>query len=96
MKKPTLKELIESAEKKVEVADWYRKNLLLKKVEGVSESTLNAWQKEMESIPEFAEGIMKPGHSTTLIHYHTFIWFLRWKEATNYQSEKISPREALK
>lgn len=96
MKKPNLKELIESAEKKVKPDDWYRKSLLTEVFKGMSPSTLSAYQKEMESIPEFAEGVLKPGHSTTFIHVHTFIWYLRWKEANNYRSKKLEPKEVLK
>lgn len=96
MKKPTLQQLIEAAEKEVIPDDWYRQSLLLKKFNGMSKSSLNAYQKEMEEIPEFSEGVLKPGHSTTFIHVHTFLWFLKWKQANNYRSKKVSPSEVLK
>lgn len=96
MKKPTLKQLIESAEKEVNSDDWYRQKLLLEKFKGMSKSTLEGYCKEMSDIPVFAEGLLKPGHSTTFIHLPTFIWFLRWKEANKYLVKKISPDEVLK
>ncbi|EPF4429220.1 hypothetical protein ACSSP6_005145 [Escherichia coli] len=96
MKKPTLKQLIEAAEKTVKPDDWYRQNLILEKFHGMSKTTLVEYCKEMETIPEFAEGVVKPGHSMTFIHVYTFIWFLRWKDANKYRVKKISPTEILK
>ncbi|MFZ7302158.1 hypothetical protein ACLSY4_17500 [Enterococcus gallinarum] len=96
MKKPTLKELIISAEKEVNPDDWYRQGVLLKTFHGMSKPTLVSYCKEMEDTEEFAEGILKPGHSTTFIHYPTFIWFLRWKEANKYRAKKLSPNEVLR
>lgn len=95
MKKPTLKQLIESAEKEVNPEDWYRQKLLLDMFKGMSKTTLNEYQKEMETIPEFAQGILKPGHSSTYIHVYTFLWYLRWKDTNNYRRVKISPEEIL-
>lgn len=95
IKKPTLAQLIESAEKEVNADDWYRQNLLLEKFHGLSASSLNNYRKEMEGIPEFAEGVCKPGHSTTFIHYFTFLWYLRWKEANRYRTNQIPPLEIL-
>ncbi|MEO1772950.1 hypothetical protein [Candidatus Enterococcus ferrettii] len=96
MVKPTLKELIEAAENEVNVEDWYRQKMLLEKFKGMSKSTLDGFCKEMLDIQDFAEGIIKPGHSTTFIHYPTFLWFLRWKEANKYLVKKIPPEEVLK
>ncbi|WP_270364367.1 MULTISPECIES: hypothetical protein [Enterococcus] len=96
MKKPTLKQLIESAEKVVDPDDWYRQGLILKMFHGMSKTTLIDYCKEMEDIEEFKEGILKPGHSTTFIHVHTFIWFLRWKDENKYRTKKVSPTEVLK
>lgn len=96
MEKPTLKQLIESAEKVVNPDDWYRQGLILKMFHGMSKTTLVEYCKEMESIPEFAEGLLRPGHSTTFIHVHTFIWFLRWKDANKYRAKKVTPTEILK
>lgn len=95
MKKPALAELIKSAEKNVNPDDWYRQSLILERFHGMSKSTLVEYCKEMENIPEFAEGLLKPGHSTTFIHYYTFLWFLRWKEANKYRAKKISPKDVL-
>ncbi len=96
IKKPTLQQLIDAAEKKVNPDDWYRKNLLTEMFKGMSPSSLNVYQKEMETIPEFAEGVLKPGHSSTYIHVHTFIWFLKWKQENKYRSKKVSPKEVLR
>ncbi|OJG40863.1 hypothetical protein RV02_GL001717 [Enterococcus gilvus] len=96
MKKPTLKQLIESAEKVADPDDWYRQGLILKMFHGMSKTTLIDYCKEMEDIEEFKEGILKPGHSTTFIHVHTFIWFLRWKDENKYRTKKVSPKEVLK
>lgn len=95
MKKPTLEQLIKSAEKNLNPDDWYRQSLILNKFHGMSKSTLVEYCKEMETIPEFAEGLLKPGHSTTFIHYDTFIWFLRWKEANKYRTKKVKPRDVF-
>lgn len=96
MKKPTLQQLIESAEKVVNPDDWYRQNLILKTFHGMSKTTLVEYCKEMKTIPEFAEGIVSPGHSTTFIHIYTFIWFLRWKDANKYRVKFLSPLDVLK
>ncbi|WP_154218112.1 hypothetical protein [Enterococcus faecium] len=40
MKKPTLSELIEAAEKAVKPDDWYRQSLILEKFHGMSKTTL--------------------------------------------------------
>lgn len=91
MKKPTLKQLIESAERTVNPDDWYRQNMILKKFHGMSKATLMEYCKEMDTIPEFSEGIIRPGHSSTYVHVHTFIWYLRWKDINKYRSKKIEP-----
>lgn len=96
MKKPTLSELIKAAEKTVNTNDWYRQSLLLKTFHGMSKTTLVEYCKEMEGIEEFREGILRPGHSTTFIHYHTFIWFLKWKDANKYRAKSLSPLDVLK
>lgn len=95
MKTPTIKELIEISQNKDVETEWDRKKELLKRFNGLSRSSLDLYQNEMESIPEFSEGVIKPGHSTTFINIHTFIWFLKWKEANRYLSKKISPKEVL-
>lgn len=95
LKKPTLKELIISAEKEVNPDDWYRQGLILKKFHGMSKSTLLQYCKEMDEIPEFAEGLLRPGPSTTFIHYQTFLWFLKWKDTNKYLTNKLSPQEVL-
>lgn len=95
MKTPTIKELIEISENKDVETEWDRKKELLKRFNGLSRSSLDNYQNEMEAIPEFSEGVIKPGHSTTFINIHTFIWYLKWKEANRYLSKKISPKEVL-
>lgn len=95
MKKPTLKELIISAEKEVNPDDWYRQGLILEKFHGMSKSALLQYCKEMDEIPEFAEGLLRPGPSTTFIHYQTFLWFLKWKDTNKYLTNKLSPYEVL-
>ncbi|MCB6528930.1 hypothetical protein LI192_06245 [Enterococcus avium] len=96
LKKPTLAELIESAEKNVKPDDWYRQGLILEMFHGMSKTTLVEYCKEMEGIDEFKDGILRPGHSTTFIHVHTFIWFLRWKDENKYRTKKVSPNDILK
>lgn len=95
MKTPTIKELIEISENKDVETEWDRKKELLKRFNGLSRSSLDNYQNEMEAIPEFSGGVIKPGHSTTFINIHTFIWYLKWKEANRYLSKKISPKEVL-
>lgn len=95
MKIPTIKQLIEMSEGKEVVAEWDRKKELLIRFNGLSRSSLDNYQKEMENIPEFAVGVIKPGHSTTFINIQTFIWYLKWKEANRYLSKKLSPKEVL-
>lgn len=89
MKKPTLKELIISAEKEANPDDWYRQGLILEKFHGMSKSALLQYCKEMDEIPEFAEGLLRPGPSTTFIHYQTFLWFLKWKDTNKYLTNKL-------
>ncbi|WP_311936098.1 hypothetical protein [Enterococcus avium] len=96
MKKPTLAELIKSAEESVKPDDWYRQGLILNMFHGMSKTTLVEYCKEMEGIDEFKDGILRPGHSTTFIHVHTFIWFLRWKDENKYRTKKVTPTEILK
>lgn len=95
MKRPTLAELIEAAESKVVIADWDRRDELLTRFNGLSASTLNLYQKEMESIAEFKDGVIKPTPSVTWININIFIWYLKWKEANRYLSKKIPPKEIL-
>jgi len=95
MKIPTITELIEMSNGKEVEAEWDRKKELLKRFNGLSKSSLDNYQNEMESISEFSQGVIKPGHSTTFINIHTFIWYLKWKEANRYLSKKLSPKEVL-
>lgn len=96
MKTPTLEQLVTAAQNRVEVTEWYRKREMLVFFAGMSKSALDNYQKEMEDIPEFKTGIIKPGHSTTFININAFIWYLRWKEANQKVAKKISPRDVLK
>lgn len=93
MKRPTPEELLKQIEGKVVKAEWDRREELLTRFNGLSKSTLNLYQKEMEEIPEFKEGILKPTHSVTFINLDIFIIFLRWKEANRYLSRKIPASE---
>lgn len=94
MKQPTLQQLIEQAENTVTPEHWYRKSLIPEVFIGMSKSSVDNYCNEMEEIPEFAEGIVKPGHSSTYVHMHTFIWYLKWKHASRY-GVKVKPREVL-
>lgn len=70
---------------KVDKGIWYRLGLLPELFVGLSNSTAKAYTKEMESIPEFGSGVLKPGHSTTFVNYDTFIEFLKFKEENKYR-----------
>lgn len=70
---------------KVDKGIWYRLGLLPESFVGLSDSTAKAYTKEMESIPEFSGGIIKPGHSITFVNYDTFVAFLKWKEENKYR-----------
>lgn len=89
-------QMIEMFDNKEVVAEWDRRDQLLKRFNGLKRPTLTLYQKEMESIPEFKKGIIKPTHSVTYVHIATFIDFLRWKEANRYRETKIPPSEVLK
>ena len=91
MKTPTINELIEMSEGKEVAAEWDRKKELLIRFNGLSRSTLDNYQSEMEHIPEFSKGVIKPGHSTTFINIDVFIQYLKWKEGNRYLSKKIPP-----
>ena len=92
IKQPTLKELIDTAEEKVTAEHWIRFNDI-KDLFSVSKNQVSYWLQEMEKIDEFKHGIMRPTHSITLVHYYTFLWFLRWKEANKGLKRKIPPKE---
>lgn len=96
MKKPTLEQLIESAETEVNSNEWFRRELLRKSFIGMSQSAFDNYQREMESIPEFNEGILKPGHSSTFINYNIFVWFLKWKQVNKHRVAQISPDDVLR
>lgn len=70
---------------KVDQGIWYRQNLLPNLFVGLSQSTTKAYTREMESIPEFSGGVLKPGHSTTFVNYETFLRFLEWKDENRYR-----------
>ncbi|EGO9051629.1 hypothetical protein D0325_11135 [Enterococcus faecalis] len=93
MKRPTPDEFLKQIEGKVLKAEWDRREELMMRFNGLSKSTLNTYQKEMESIPEFKEGVIKPTHSVTWVNIELFILFLKWKEANRYRSKKISARD---
>lgn len=64
---------------------WYRLNQLPNAFVWLRDSTAKAYVKEMETVPEFQGGVIKPGHSTTFVHYDTFVDFLRWKDKLKYR-----------
>lgn len=68
MKKPTLAELIESAEKNMKPDDWYRQGLILKMFHGMSKTTLVEYCKEMEAIDEFKARTFNNFHSCPYVH----------------------------
>lgn len=70
---------------KVDKGIWYRQGLLPELFVGLSSSTAKAYTKEMESVPEFSGGIIKPGHSITFVNYDTFVAFLKYKEERKYK-----------
>ena len=70
---------------KVDKGIWYRLGLLPELFVGLSNSTAKAYTKEMESIPVFSGGVLKPGHSTTFVNYDTFVEFLKYKEENKYR-----------
>ena len=70
---------------KVDKGIWYRLGLLPELFVGLSDSTAKAYTKEMESIPDFESGVLKPGHSTTFVNYDTFVEFLKFKEENKYR-----------
>lgn len=70
---------------KVDKGIWYRLGLLPELFVGLSNSTAKAYTKEMESIPVFSGGVLKPGHSTTFVNYDTFVEFLKFKEENKYR-----------
>ncbi|OJG96707.1 hypothetical protein RV18_GL001993 [Enterococcus termitis] len=95
MKKPTVEELLKQIEGKEVQAEWDRRDELMKRFNGLSKSTLNTYQKEMEEIPEFKEGVLKPTHSVTWINLALFILFLKWKEENRYRTRKVSAKDFL-
>lgn len=70
---------------KVDKGIWYRLGLLPELFVGLSASTAKVYTKEMESLPVFSGGILKPGHSTTFVNYDTFVEFLKFKEENKYR-----------
>lgn len=92
---PTLKELVEAEEKIDPATEWERKEYVLKRYQGMSESALYRYMKEMESIPEFSDAVIKPGHSTSYIHIEKFNRFLRWKAANLGRAKKLKPEEVI-
>lgn len=93
MKQPTLKDIIEQAENKLIVEHWIRLKDLNGYFIGVTSYQITQYVNEMSNIDEFKPGVMRPGHSTTFVHYWTFVWFLRWKEANKGLKRKIPPKE---
>lgn len=70
---------------KVDKGIWYRLGLLPELFVGLSNSTAKAYTKEMENLPVFSGGVLKPGHSTTFVNYDTFVEFLKFKEENKYR-----------
>ena len=84
-----IEKMIELFNSKEVVAEWDRRDQLLKRFNGLKQSTLADYQREMESMDDFKRGVLKPTHSVTYIHIATFVDYLRWKEANRYRSKKI-------
>lgn len=92
MKQPTLKQLIEQADTTVNVEHWIRLGDITEWF-SVSKSQATYWVSEMSEIEDFKGGIVRPGHSITLVHYHTLLWYLRWKDENKGLKRKIPPKE---
>lgn len=92
MKKPTLKQIIECADQEFDTKSWLRL-VDIPKYFSISQKQATTWVNEMSDIDEFKPGVMRPGHSTTLVHYYSFIWFLRWKDENSGLKRKIPPKE---
>lgn len=91
-----IEKMIELFNSKEVVAEWDRRDQLLKRFNGLKQSTLADYQREMESMDDFKRGVLKPTHSVTYIHIATFVDYLRWKEANRYRSKKIPLNEVKK
>lgn len=91
-----INKMIELFNSKEVVAEWDRRDQLLKRFNGLKQSTLADYQREMESMDEFKHGILKPTHSVTYIHIETFVDYLRWKESNRYRSKKIPLSKIVK
>lgn len=92
MKQPTLKQMVEGASHELDTKDWLRLVNISERF-SISRYQATMWVNEMSDIDEFKPGVMRPGHSTTLVHYYTLLWFLRWKEANEGLKRKIPPKE---
>lgn len=91
-----IEKMIELFNSKEVVAEWDRRDQLLKRFNGLKQSTLADYQREMESMDDFKRGVLKPTHSVTYIHIATFVDYLRWKETNRYRSKKIPLNEVKK
>lgn len=94
--KTSIQDMLNLFDSKEVVAEWDRRDELRNRFNGLSKTTLATYQKEMESIPEFKEGILKPTHGVTFFNIKTFVWYLRWKEVNRYRTKKIPPCEIPK
>lgn len=88
-----IEKMIELFNSKEVVAEWDRRDQLLKRFNGLKQSTLADYQREMESMDDFKRGVLKPTHSVTYIHIATFVDYLRWKEVNRYRTKKIPLKE---
>ncbi|MEG0349543.1 hypothetical protein [Enterococcus sp.] len=91
-----IKEMLELFDSKDVVAEWDRRDELKIRFNGLKDTTLATYQKEMESMDEFKEGILKPSHGVTFININIFVQYLRWKDANLYRTKKIPLDEVLK
>lgn len=80
-----IQEMIKMFDSKEVVAEWDRRDQLLKRFNGLKQTTLADYQREMESMDDFKDGILKPTHSVTFIHIATFVDYLRWKQSVKYR-----------
>jgi hypothetical protein len=70
---------------KVDTGIWYRQISLTELFVGLSLATIKKYTTEMENLPQFHKGVLKPGHSITLVNYDTFVEFLKYKEERKYK-----------
>lgn len=91
-----LKEMLAMFDSKEVVAEWDRRDELKIRFNGLKDTTLATYQKEMESMDEFKHGVLKPSYGVTFINIKVFVQYLRWKDANLHRVKKIPLEEVLK